>query len=88
MPAAAYRTEDWADQLLLFLQTVVKRPSILVVQRALFLVAIVLAQLSEAHPWVRGVLSGPPAWSVITMLDDGAANPVSRYAVFSFLAGF
>ncbi len=144
MPAVAYRTEDWADQLLFFLQTVVNRPSVLVVQGALFPVAIALAQLEEAQTWVRGlVLSGPPAWSVMTtptphwqtkllwnllfeppvgplfyryarrrnfiesfsvrqlfadaadvddawlaMLDDGAANPASRYAVFSFLASF
>ena len=144
MPAVAYRNEDWANQLLHFLKTVVKQPSILAVQGALFPVAIALAQIPEATQWIKGlVLSGPPAWSVMTtptsdrqikllwnllfeppigplfyryarrraflesfsvkqlfgdrqdvdrnwldMLEQGAVKPASRYAVFSFLAGF
>ena len=144
MPAVAYRSEDWAKQLLYFLSTVVKQPAILVVQGALFPVAIALAQRPEAQQWIKGfVLSGPPAWSVMTqptslrqtkllwnllfeppvgplfyryarrrtflesfsvkqlfgdsqdvdaswldMLEQGAVKPASRYAVFSFLAGF
>ncbi|MEM9214985.1 MAG: alpha/beta hydrolase [Cyanobacteria bacterium P01_F01_bin.150] len=144
MPAVAYRSEDWAKQLLYFLTAVVKRPSVLVVQGALFPVAIALAQIPEAKQWIKGfVLSGPPAWAVMTtpttswqirllwnllfeppvgplfyryarrraflesfsvkqlfgdsqdvdtdwldMLEQGAVNPASRYAVFSFLAGF
>ena len=144
MPAVAYRSNDWAEQLLYFLSTVVKQPAILVVQGALFPVAIALAQIPDAKQWVKGlVLSGPPAWSVMTtptstwqtkllwnllfeppvgplfyryarrraflesfsvkqlfgdsqdvdgnwldMLEKGAVNAASRYAVFSFLAGF
>lgn len=144
MPPVAYRNEDWANQLLHFLTTVVQQPAILVIQGALFPVAITLAQMPEARTWIkRFVLSGPPAWSVMTMpsppwqtrllwnllfeppvgplfyryarrraflesfsikqlfgnsqdvddiwldtLEAGAANPASRYAVFSFLAGF
>ena len=144
MPNVAYRSEDWATQLLHFLAVVVKQPSILIVQGALFPVAIALAQRPDAKQWVKGlVLSGPPAWSVMTtptppwqtkllwnllfeppvgplfyryarrraflesfsvqqlfgdrqdvdtnwldMLEQGASNLASRYAVFSFLAGF
>ncbi|NEQ98340.1 MAG: alpha/beta fold hydrolase [Cyanothece sp. SIO2G6] len=144
MPAVAYRTEDWAEQLLAFLQTVVQRPSVLVVQGALFPVAIALAQIPEALPLLQGlVLSGPPAWAVMTtaspdwqrrllwnglfeppvgplfyryarrrqflrsfsikqlfaaakdvdaewldMLETEANKTASRYAVFSFLAGY
>ena len=144
MPRVAYRNEDWATQLLYFLSAVVQHPSILVVQGALFPVALALTQRPEAKQWVKGVvLSGPPAWSVMTtptppwqpkllwnllfeppvgplfyryarrrgflesfsvqqlfgdrqdvdaswldMLKQGASNLASRYAVFSFLAGF
>ncbi|MGK7890347.1 MAG: alpha/beta fold hydrolase [Leptolyngbyaceae cyanobacterium] len=144
MPAVAYRTEDWAKQLLAFLQTVVQQPAILVVQGALFPVAIALAQIPAALPLLKGfVLSGPPAWAVMTqaspdwqrrllwnglfgppvgplfyryarrqqflrsfsikqlfaetkdvdaewldMLETEAIKTASRYAVFSFLAGY
>lgn len=148
MPRVAYTTIEWAEQLQHFLQTVVQKPVIVVVQGALLPVAIRLVQLQTANSknatnLVRGlVLAGPPAWTVITeksptwqqkliwnLLDSpfgaafyryarrqqflhsfstrqlfandkevdnewldtlvkGAANPASRYAVFSFLAGF
>ncbi|MEB3233518.1 MAG: alpha/beta hydrolase [Leptolyngbyaceae bacterium] len=144
MPAVAYRTEDWAAQLCAFLKEVVQQPAILVVQGALFPVAIALAQIPEALPLLKGlVLSGPPAWAVMTtaspdwqrrllwnglfeppvgplfyryarrrqflysfsvkqlfaeakdvdanwldMLETEAAKVASRYAVFSFLAGY
>lgn len=147
MPHLAYTPQDWAQQLQHFLQTVVQKPVILVVQGALLPVAISLTQLQSQAPdeanWIRGlVLAGPPAWALITnatpawrhqaawnLLDSplgsifyryarsrgflrsfstrelfaktsdvdrewldalaqGAANPASRYAVFSFLAGF
>lgn len=64
-PHVAYTPHDWAQQLQHFLETVVKEPAIVVVQGALFPVAIRLAEL--APDWVRGmVLSGPPAWAVMT----------------------
>ena len=144
MPHIAYSPVDWAEHLHHFLQTVVQKPVILLVQGALLPVAIALTQhdASQAN-WIRGlVLAGPPAWAVITdnstawqqrltwnlldspfgtafylyarrpqflrsfstrqlfadaqqvdaewlhMLVQGATNPASRYAVFSFLAGF
>ncbi|RMG15599.1 MAG: alpha/beta hydrolase [Cyanobacteria bacterium J055] len=142
MPRAAYSPEDWAKQLQFFIQTVIQKPVILVVQGALFPVAIALANLEPDR--VKGVvLSGPPSWSLMTeagnplqqklswnllfdsplgnlfyryarrekfvrsfsirqlfgdendvdaqwlkMLDEGSRNLASRYAVFSFLAGF
>ena len=140
MPHVAYTPTDWAEQLQHFVQTVVKKPVILVVQGALLPVAIALATHAS---WIQGlVLAGPPAWAVITKdsdawqqklrwnlldsplgiafyryarrqqflqsfstrqlfadansvdaewlntLEAGAKNPDSRYAVFSFLAGF
>ncbi|RCJ15711.1 alpha/beta hydrolase [Nostoc sp. ATCC 43529] len=65
MPRIAYTPSDWAEQLQYFLQTVVQKPVILVVQGALFPVAIELVQ--KASNLIAGlVLSGPPAWPVIT----------------------
>lgn len=140
MPHVAYTPTDWAQQLQHFVETVVQKPVVVVVQGALLPVAIALALKSAS--WVRGlVLAGPPAWAVITKnqtgrqriiwnildsplgtafyryarrkeflrsfstrelfadgdavdaewldtLDSGAKNLASRYAVFSFLAGF
>lgn len=142
MPSRAYRPEDWAKQLAYFIEQVAQEPVILVVQGALLPVAVRLMALPAAKK-VRGlVLSGPPAWRLMTrpsagwkqkigwgllssplgnlfyryarrqkflrsfserqlfdraedvtdgwlkMLDEGAADMASRYAVFSFLAGF
>ncbi|MGI2905218.1 alpha/beta fold hydrolase [Tolypothrix sp. VBCCA 56010] len=140
-PHVAYTPSDWAKQLQHFLQTVVQKPVILVVQGALFPVAIELVK-TEVNLIAGLVLSGPPAWAVITkqspqwqqkltwnLLDSpfgnlfyryarrkeflrsfsirqlfaksdavdeewlntliaGAENTQTRYAVFSFLAGF
>lgn len=142
MPRVAYFPEDWAEQLQFFIQTIVRQPVILIVQGALFPVAIELAKL-EPNFIQKLVLSGPPSWSLITeagkplqqkllwnllfdaplgnafyryarreqfvrlfsvrqlfgnepdvdaewlkQLQEGSANLDSRYAVFSFLAGF
>lgn len=68
LPAIAYPPEIWAEQLEYFLQTVVKQGAILVVQGALFPVAIELCQRELGQTLVRGmVLSGPPAWPVMTL---------------------
>ncbi|MGA9381166.1 MAG: alpha/beta fold hydrolase, partial [Phormidium sp.] len=67
MPHVAYTPDDWAEQLQRFLEDVVKRPVILVVQGALFPVAIALLQKPSISHLVKGIiLSGPPAWPVIT----------------------
>lgn len=142
MPPLAYHPEDWAAQLKDFIENNVKKPVVLVVQGALFPVAIKL--LENSPSWIKGVvLSGPPAWRTMTeagnplqqklawnlffnsplgkgfyqyarrrqflqsfstrqlfaseddvdtewldFLEKGAMNLDSRYAVFSFLAGF
>jgi pimeloyl-ACP methyl ester carboxylesterase len=143
MPRAAYRPEDWAEQLRFFVTTIVSRPAIFIVQGALFPVAIALTQMQQADETIKGlILAGPPAWAVMTrpaalwqqrlswslfdspigkafyryarrrqflasfsdkqlfaesekvdeswlnMLVAGAQKLESRYAVFSFLAGF
>ncbi len=143
-PSVAYQPQDWAEQLNYFLQTVVQKPVLLVVQGALLPVAIALVQLQQQPNLIKGlVLSGPPAWRVMTesrsgtqqkllwnlffdtplgqlfwqyarrrqfvksfsirqlfaqeqdvdqnwlnLLEQGAKEANSRYAVFSFLAGF
>jgi pimeloyl-ACP methyl ester carboxylesterase len=144
MPRMAYRPEDWAEQLQVFIQTVIQKPVILVAQGALLPVAIDLIQRQAQRERVTGlILAGPPAWAIMTkptpvwqqtlswnLLFDsplgqafyayarrrqfiqsfsvrqlfaaadavdeewlktlvaGAEAPASRYAVYSFLAGF
>lgn len=143
MPRVAYTPADWAEQLQYFLQAIVKQPALLVVQGAELPVALDLWQMQTEPNYIQGlVLSGPPAWALITeetptwkhklawnlfdspvgsafyryarrrqflrsfserqlfadrtdvdvqwldTLENGAVNPNSRYAVFSFLAGF
>ncbi|MBD0334910.1 MAG: alpha/beta hydrolase [Cyanobacteria bacterium Co-bin13] len=144
MPRAAYTPDDWAAQLQRLIEQVIQRPVVLVVQGALFPIAIRLVQRLQGQDWVQGlVLSGPPGWQLISQetsplpqkllwnllfdsplgrafyryarreafiesfsrrqlfaeaadvdrewldtLQQGAADPASRYAVFAFLAGF
>jgi len=94
MPHVACTPDDWAEQLQYFLQNVVKKPVILVVQGALFPVAIALLQNPSISDLVKGmVLSGPPAWPVITkqakawqqkltwnLLDSPLGSAFYRYA--------
>lgn len=92
MPRRAYTPIDWAKQLQHFLQTVVQKPVIVVVQGALFPVAIELVQL-ESNLIAGLVLSGPPTWPVITkqapkrqqkllwsLLNSPLGNAFYRYA--------
>jgi pimeloyl-ACP methyl ester carboxylesterase len=92
MPHVAYTPHDWAKQLQHFLQTVVQKPVVLVVQGALFPVAIELVQ-KEPHLIAGLALSGPPAWAIITketselqdkliwnLLDSPLGNAFYRYA--------
>lgn len=75
MPPAAYYPRDWAGQLKYLLETVIKKPVILVVQGALFPVAIKLIENSPQPNWIRGlVVSGPPAWR--TMIEP--AKPAQQ----------
>lgn len=142
LPNQALKPQDWAEQLAYFIETVVAKPVVLVVQGALLPVAVELMTLPAAKKVAGLVLSGPPAWrlmteptaqwkqnlawslfasplgnlfyryarrekflrsfserqlfehpedvteSWLTMLDKGSQDMDSRYAVFSFLAGF
>lgn len=142
MPQRAYKPRDWAEQIAYFVEQVAKEPVVLVVQGALLPVAVELMGL-PAQKQVKGlVLSGPPAWPLMStetaswktrlawslfssplgnlfyryarrasflrsfskkqlferaedvsdswleMLNAGSRQMNSRYAVFSFLAGF
>ncbi|MEJ6486545.1 alpha/beta hydrolase [Nostoc punctiforme UO1] len=92
MPHLAYTPSDWAEQLQYFLQTVVQKPVIVVVQGALLPVAIQLVQ-KESNLISRLVLSGPPTWALMTnklpewqqkfiwnVLDSPFGIPFYRYA--------
>lgn len=92
MPHVAYSPKDWAKQLHEFLQKVVQKPVIIVVQGALLPVAIELVK-QEANLIAGLILAGPPAWAVITkkspewqqkviwnLLDSPLGNAFYRYA--------
>ncbi|MEH1923326.1 alpha/beta fold hydrolase [Nostoc sp.] len=92
MPHLAYTPSDWAEQLQYFLQEVVQKPVIIVVQGALLPVAIQLVQ-KESNLIAGLVLSGPPAWALMTnkspkwqekflwnVLDSPFGSPFYRYA--------
>ena len=140
----AYDPKDWASQLNFFIDKVVKKPVILVVQGASFPIAIYMSSGDLKSENIKGlILSGPPAWNIminggnlriseiiwnlffdniigslfyqyarrrefiksfsikqlfaesqdvdnewLDMLTEAAVEPKTRYAVFSFLAGF
>jgi pimeloyl-ACP methyl ester carboxylesterase len=141
LPAVAFTPTDWAEQLEYFIEKVIQKPVILVVQGALLPAAIELAE--KAPDLIAGfVFAGPPTWSLIVTekpkwqqnlawnifsspfgnlfyryartekflrnfsskrlfasadavdsewldaLNLGSQDMASRYAVFSFLAGF
>lgn len=64
MPRYAYHPIDWAKQLQYFVQTVVQRPAIALVQGALLPVAVDLAAL-QPDLLAGLVLCGPPAWPLM-----------------------
>ncbi len=142
MPRKAYCPEDWAEQLAYFIEQIAEETVVLVVQGALLPVAVRLMELPAGNRVKGLILSGPPAWRLMTtptagwkhqlawglfssplgnlfyryarrekfldsfsqkqlfekaadvtdgwlkMLDEGSQDMASRYAVFSFLAGF
>ena len=76
MPYLAYYPEDWAEQLIYFLQTVVKTPAIVICQGALLPVAIAL--VDKKPELVKGLIfSGPPAWRLIS---EDKQSPQQRLA--------
>jgi len=69
MPHVAYYPEDWAAQLHHFITTVIGQPIILVVQGALFPVAMELVSRGSKH--IGGLIfSGPPTASLISETTD------------------
>ncbi|AFZ35012.1 alpha/beta hydrolase fold protein [Stanieria cyanosphaera PCC 7437] len=82
MPHLAYFPEDWAAQLKYFLETVVKQPVVLVVQGALFPVALELVNDPMQPNYIKGlVLSGPPAWKIMTE----AGKPLQQKILWNLL---
>lgn len=92
MPHVAYTPNDWAEQLHHFLQTVVQKPVIVLVQGALLPVAIRLVQ-KEPKLIHSLILAGPPAWAIMTkqsptwqqklawnLFDSPLGNAFYRYA--------
>ncbi len=92
MPHVAYTPNDWAEQLHHFLQTVVQKPVIVLVQGALLPVAIRLVQ--KEPKFIQSlILAGPPAWAIMTkksptwqqklawnLFDSPLGNAFYRYA--------
>lgn len=69
MPQRAYDPKDWAEQLAYFIETEVRSPVVLVVQGALLPVAVRLMALTRSQntDYIKGmVLSGPPAWRLMS----------------------
>lgn len=65
MPHVAYYPEDWAGQLRFFIEVVIGKAVVLVVQGALFPVAMEL--VGQCGDAIRGmILSGPPARALIS----------------------
>lgn len=92
MPHVAYTPNDWAEQLHHFLQTVVQKPVVVLVQGALLPVAIRLVQ-KEPKLIHSLILAGPPAWAIMTkqsptwqqklawnLFDSPLGNAFYRYA--------
>jgi pimeloyl-ACP methyl ester carboxylesterase len=84
-PPVAYYPEDHARQLKAFIETVVRKPVVLLVQGALFPVALELSENPpEGNPIAGMILSGPPAWRTIT----DAGNPRKQKALWNlFFSG-
>lgn len=81
-PHVCYYSEDWAKQLQHFIKIVVKKPVVLVVQGALFPVAIELIKNSSQPNFIKGlVLSGPPAWRLMTE----PAKPLQQKLLWNLL---
>lgn len=78
MPRVAYYPQDWAEQLNYFLETVIQKPVIIIVQGALLPVAIALAQLQKNSNLIKGLILGcPPAWKVMT---DSRSEQQQKFA--------
>ncbi|MEM1167893.1 MAG: alpha/beta hydrolase [Cyanobacteria bacterium P01_H01_bin.35] len=81
MPSVAYYPIDWAEQLQYFLDKIVKRPVILIVQGASFPIAISLVKLQQKSNLIHGlILSGPPQMELM----QKASSPVQNKLAWNF----
>ena len=65
-PRIPYTPEDFAQPLKDLIETVIKKPVVVIVQGASFPIALALLSLNP-EPGIAGfILGGPPAWSIIT----------------------
>ncbi|BAQ65159.1 alpha/beta fold hydrolase [Geminocystis sp. NIES-3709] len=70
LPRVAYDPKDWANQINYFINNVVKKPVILVVQGASFPISIYMSTGELKSDLIKGlILSGPPAWNI--MINSG-----------------
>ena len=66
LPRIPYTPEDFAKPLKDFIETVIKKPVVVISQGASFPIALSLLDL-KPEPGIAGlILGGPPAWSIIT----------------------
>jgi len=66
LPRIPYTPEDFAQPLKDLMETVIKKPVVVISQGASFPIAIALLGLNP-EPGIAGfILGGPPAWSIIT----------------------
>lgn len=89
MPTVAYYPIDWAQQLQYFLETVVQKPVIIIVQGALFTIALELVKLlqeKESNLIKALIVAGPPAWTIISDDSNPLANKIS-WNLFNSLLG-
>lgn len=85
-PHVAYTADDWADQLVYLIENIIKKPVILVVQGALFPVAISLVK--KIPNMIKGlVLSGPPAWGIMTKATPKWKQKLRWNILFDSLIG-
>ncbi|MGD1716774.1 alpha/beta fold hydrolase [Dapis sp. BLCC M172] len=82
MPSVAYYPVDWAEQLQYFLEKIVQRPVILIVQGALFPVAVSLVKLQQKSNLISGlILSGPPQLELMQKASSPVQNKL-RWNLF------
>ncbi len=86
LPRIAYDPKDWAMQLNFFLENVVKKPVILVVQGASLPIAVYMSAGDLKSDLVQGlILSGPPAWNIMT---NGGNRKISEIVWNLFFDSF
>ncbi len=87
MPQRAYYPRDWAEQIAHSITNVAQEPVVIFVQGALLPVAIEITGLSATEKSVaekvKGlILSGPPAWPLMTTpADQVEENSPGRYSI-------